>query len=168
MGPQRLVQPIAALIILSVLVAVPASAFAGQTPATKKACATTKTKSKAHKLASAAGQVFVFGVYGGNIRPWKVTINSDGSVASENMDVRDKNLAVPADTLTALLKLADAEGYWSMPGLTQCTGTLPDIGTRYLQVSSNTGTKKVAFHGGCNSSFNQLYAAMMAAADIAH
>jgi hypothetical protein len=133
-------------------------------------CSTSSAGKKGkHTMAQAsASPVFTFGVTGGNIRPWSVSIDPDGSVQSKGIGVRDQKPIYPTDTLNGLLALAGTEGFWSMPSSTSCTGTLPDIASRFVQITSNTGTTKVSVHGGCNGSFNQLWANLAATVDIEH
>jgi hypothetical protein len=152
----------AAFGVLLVLVALPLTTFAAQSHKPKSACITTKHP-RAHTLAvSATGPVIQFGQFGGNIRPWDAAINADGTVTAKGITAAETRLADPKNALNGLLKLADAEGFWSVASATACSGTLPDIASRYIQITSNTGTRKIAVHGACVDGFNQLFAELMA------
>jgi hypothetical protein len=166
MTRNTLMRGAAALGILTVLVTVPLTALAAQSHKPKATCPATK-HAKVHTLAtSASGPVIRFGQFGGNIRPWDAAIDADGTVTATGITVGETKLADPKDALNGLLKLADAEGFWSLTAVTACTGTLPDIASRYIQITSSTGTKKISVHGACVSGFNQLFADLMAAGDV--
>jgi hypothetical protein len=115
-----------------------------------------------HRLRPASSEpAIVFGVKGGNILPWSIAIDGDGAITAEGwLKPGSPRLTNPRDTLSALAKLADAERFWSMPTLTNCTGALPDIATQYITITSTSGTRTVSVHGGCVASFNQLAAAL--------
>ena len=119
---------------------------------------------RSHAVATQTGQtVFTFGIQGGNIRPWSVTISDTGAVSSTgSITVRTQSLAEARDTLNGLLKLADAENFFAQPGLTQCSGTLPDVAARWIRIQASGDTKKDAVHGTCNAAFNQIYAVLTA------
>ena len=148
----------------------PLHAAARHAPATKHACKTTSPRHRAHILATNTSQpVITFGITGGNIQPWSVSLDGDGSVSATGwMKVRNHTLVDPASTLTGLFKLADADSFFSLPTRTNCSGVLPDIATRYIWLNSRTGSHQVAVRGGCSSRFNQLYAALENTVDIQH
>jgi hypothetical protein len=100
------------------------------------------------------------------MRPWDAAMDADGTVTAKDITVGEPHLAMPADTLNGLLKLADTDGFWSMAKETRCAGTLPDIASRYIQITSNTGTRRVDVHGACVPAFNQLFAMLMASGDV--
>lgn len=113
------------------------------------------------RTGAASAPAIVFGATGGNMVPWSITIAEDGTVTSSGwLKARRAHLTDPSATLSALFKLSDAEGFWSMPGMTQCSGTLPDITSQYIQMSSVSGSKRVSVHGGCVASFAQLLATL--------
>jgi hypothetical protein len=112
--------------------------------------------------------VVVFGVRGGNVRPWQVTIQRDGTVAATGIGARDQHLADPKNTLAGLKMLAKSAGFYSMPAQTQCPGTLPDIAARYIQIQTGSRSLRVSVHGGCNAPFSRLWAVLYASADVTY
>ena len=59
---------------------------------------------------------FVFGREGGNIRPYTVTILTDGTVtASGPVHTATKHLSDPTDAIAGLTKLARSERFWALP-----------------------------------------------------
>lgn len=121
---------------------------------------------KVHQNSS--NPAIVFGIAGGNIRPWQVTIHNDGTVTATGITVRDQHLADPKNTLNGLKLLAKAAGFNTMQPQTQCTGTLPDIAGRFVEIHSAAGSKRVSVHGGCSGPFNRLWAVLYATADVSY
>jgi hypothetical protein len=149
---------VTALALLAAVWAIPASAAAGNS-ATSAKCTTSKTKHHTLKAATASPAI-TLGIFGGNVVPWSVSVAGDGTITSAGWNKPNTtHLTDGKDALPALFKLADTEGFWSMPAQTRCTGTLPDIVNQYIQIYSSTGSKRVAVHGGCNANFQQLLAA---------
>lgn len=110
--------------------------------------------------AEQTGNVFTFGVRGGNIRPWSVTIDASGIVTPTVISVRTTHLNDPADTVAALVTLANAGHVFSLPSFTACAGVLPDIATSYITINTPNGPKSVSYRGNCNRSFAQLWAVL--------
>lgn len=166
MSGTRTMRVAAILGTMTILIVLPLTAFAAQKHRTKTACATTK-HGKVHTLAvSGSSPVVQFGQYGGNIRPWDASIDAQGNVTSKGITASETRLADLTNALNGLLKLADAEGFWSMPTMTSCPGTNPDVASRYIQITSSSGTRKVAVHGGCLDAFNQLFAVLLATGNV--
>jgi hypothetical protein len=87
-----------------------------------------------------------FGITGGNIAPYTVTISPSGAVrARGSLQLSPK--PVPASTVASLAQ--------SVSGLTseQCPGTLPDIASRFVRAGGRT----VRVHGSCEPAFDRLY-----------
>jgi len=154
--------------VLLLLLALPLQSYAGKAHAKKAACKTAKVKT--HRPANANAQsVISFGIYGGNIVPWSAVVDGDGSVSTSGWEkARNQKLADSQNTLNGLFKLADAEGFFTMPSRTSCVGTNPDVATRYIKMDSGSGAYQVAAHGTCVQNFNQLYAALENAVDLQH
>lgn len=148
----------AALCVLATAAAVPASASSGNT--SKAKCTTSKPKTH-HTLKTAnAAPAISLGATGGNLVPWNVTVAGDGTITGNGWNKpKNAQLSDPKNALPALFKLADSENFWSMPSFTNCTGTLPDVTSLYLEINSSSGTKRVTVHGACKANFNQLIAA---------
>jgi hypothetical protein len=118
-----------------------------------------------HHNAASDQPVFELGIQGGNIRPYSVTIESNGQVTVSG-PVQHGRTALSHTAVLGLLKLARAEQFYRMPATTLCPGTLPDIASRYIAINTTTRSHRVQVHGGCNPSFNQLYAVLAAVAGI--
>jgi hypothetical protein len=109
---------------------------------------------------------FVFGREGGNIRPYTVTIYTDGTVtASGPVSPTPRHLTAAADTIAGLLTLARAEGFFALP--TQIVGHgLPDVGGRFIRIQTAHGTKTVHVRFVRVAAFDQLYAVLLAVAGM--
>jgi hypothetical protein len=160
LGPIAIV--IAALLIVA---GAPLNAFAGHAAATKPKCK--PQPAKAHRLATTNGSAVVeFGIKGGNIRPWNVVIRDNGDVEPTGpVAAGNQHLFNPTSTLNGFLRLADAEGFFTMQSV-QCAGTLPDIASQYITIHTGGGAKTLTVHGGCNDNFNQLFSLLKNAAAI--
>lgn len=102
--------------------------------------------------------VFTFGITGGNIRPWSVELHLDGSVTASGINVNSQTLQDPKNTLNALMKLADAESFFSLPSTIGCPGLgNPDVAARTVTIHSSGQTRRVVAHGSCRTHFNELY-----------
>ncbi len=143
----RFVRTALALGIVTVALAVPLAVLAG-----------------AHSTREAAPS-FVFGRTGGNIQPFSVRIGKDGRVTAKGA----VTAAPPAAPLSSplrngLVKLAKAEGFFTMPTSIRCQGALPDFAARFLTVAVGTQTRTVTVRGGCSTAFEELYAVVAAVA----
>jgi len=167
---------VAAAAFLALMLALPLQSFAGTAHATshpkKTTCKPAKTaKPKAHKPAGlTAGQNDItFGIRGGNIQTWTATIAGDGTVTTTGWEKsRNAKLMEAQPALNGLFKLADAEGFFTMPQVTSCSGTNPDVATRYISMDSGSGSRQVAVHGTCVQGFNELYAVLANEVDLQH
>jgi hypothetical protein len=104
---------------------------------------------------------FAFGRLGGNIRPYTVSIASDGKVnVSGSATVGRMKL-----TLVQLAKLnravTDAH-FGALPPMTNCSGTLPDIATTFVRF----GSKTVRVHGNCVARYAKLFTALSRAVNV--
>jgi hypothetical protein len=114
---------------------------------------------------NAGPPTFVLGRTGGNIAPFSVRIGSDGRVTTKG----PVNGAPPTSPLSSplrngLVKLAKAEGFFTMPTSIRCQGVLPDFASRFVTVSAGGKTRTVTVRGGCNAPFEELYAVIAAVA----
>ena len=117
--------------------------------------------------AKPASAGFTFGRSGGNIAPFSVVIARNGRVTSHGaVTLANPHRSVSSDALGGMLKLAEAEGFFSLPKTVLCSRTLPDVASFFVTVSRATGTKTVTVHGGCKARFNQVYAVLSAVAGI--
>jgi hypothetical protein len=117
--------------------------------------------------AQPASAGFTFGRSGGNIMPFSVVIARDGRMTAHGaVKLANPQRPVSADALRGLLRLTQAEGFFSLPRTLSCTRTLPDVASLFVTVSRSSGTKTVAVHGGCKAGFNQIYAVLGAVAGV--
>ncbi len=125
-------------------------------------------KPKKHSLPKASNGlnvVFSFGLTGGNIRPWNVSIALDGAVHASGLSTAVTQVPDARNTLKALLALADAQGFFSMKSQTSCSNPLPnpDTGSHNIAITTSTGTKRVSVFGSCRGKFDGLYDLLTAA-----
>jgi hypothetical protein len=110
-------------------------------------------------LASAAGAVpqrgFAFGRLGGNIRPYTVSIASDGKVRVSGAATAGR-MKLTAAQLTSLDRAVTDARFGSLPAMTNCPGTLPDIAATFIRF----GTKTVRVHGNCVARYAKLFTAL--------
>jgi hypothetical protein len=104
---------------------------------------------------------FAFGRTGGNIAPAKVSVGKDGRVTSTGSAHATLTQASVA-LRNGLVKLAVAEGFFSMPAFFQCAGVNPDVASRFVTVSAGGKTRTVTVHGTCKAQFEELYAVLSA------
>ena len=104
-----------------------------------------------------AGSPIVFGVTGGNVRPFDVTIGPSGDVrASGPAQPRQEQLGSAA--LRRLQRQARPDGLSSR----DCPGTLPDVASRFIR----TGGRTVRVHGSCEPRFQRLWNALAQAVGL--
>jgi hypothetical protein len=147
---RRLSRSVGALAMLALTVALPIAALASHGAAP-------------HAGPAAATPEFVFGREGGNIRPLTVTIYSDGTVNNGSGTAATFQLSPQA--LAGLLKLAQAEGFYKLPPRIIGHG-LPDIGGRFITITTAYGSKTVHVRFVKNAAFDQLYAVLSAVARL--
>jgi hypothetical protein len=116
-------------------------------------------------LAPAAGaspqRSFAFGRLGGNIRPYTVSIASDGRVRVSGAATAGRVKLTVAQLATLDRAAADAR-FPGMPPLTNCPGTLPDIATTFVR----WGAKTVRVHGNCVARYTKLFSALSRAVKL--
>jgi hypothetical protein len=109
--------------------------------------------------AGAAGSTpIVFGLTGGNLVPYHVTIEPDGSVrVSKGWRVRKQILPSKARGLRREIRNAHLK-------TRMCAGTLPDFATSYIRLDGRT----VKLHGECEARFTRVYDDLTAAVRLRH
>lgn len=108
---------------------------------------------------------FRFGLRGGfsTVGPFTVTIYVDGKVTlTKTQRISPLHLVNPKATiypvaLTGLLKLATAEGFFTMPSKIVPKDLTSDLGTAFVTIYTRTGTKSVAVTGNSSQPFYELY-----------
>jgi hypothetical protein len=98
---------------------------------------------------------FEFGRTGGNIRPFTVTISRTGVVRTAG--AAPQHVAVVSrHQLTVLTGIALAIRFSTIPAVTACPNTLPDIAAQFIRVEGRT----VRVHGACLKRFDRLWTAL--------
>jgi hypothetical protein len=92
-----------------------------------------------------------FGIGGGNVVPWQVTIERTGRVRATGdiRPVRRRLSQTKVASLSRLVRHAFASGVRSR----QCAGTNPDFGSDFIRAGGRT----VTVHGGCEPGFTRLW-----------
>jgi hypothetical protein len=100
-----------------------------------------------------------FGVTGGNIVPFTISISPDGKI-NEQGTLRVGKKHVASATVASLSDAVRSD----LPGLSdrQCKGTLPDVGSRFIKADGKT----VTVHGSCEAGFERLWSQLTAAAGL--
>jgi hypothetical protein len=98
---------------------------------------------------------FAFGRTGGNIMPFSIVIASGGHVTATG-PAPEHTTTVSKLRLATLDRAAAAAKLQTMPAMTSCPGTLPDIAAQYIRV----GRRTVRVHGTCVARFNRLWTAL--------
>jgi hypothetical protein len=121
-----------------------------------------------HGAARASGEpLFEFGRSGGNIEPFRVQIQSDGTIDhSGPVRFAKPGTRLSQARLGALLRYARTQRFWSLPPQTFCGDSLPDFASLYVTISSAGKTRTVSVRGGCKPRFSQIYRALASAATV--
>jgi len=111
-------------------------------------------------IASAAASAapvtgFEFGRTGGNIRPFTIRIDTAGAVHATGAAPAHRARLTKLQ-LAAINRAAFVNSFPTIPAVTACPGTLPDIAAQLIRVGSRT----VRVHGSCIARFNRLWAAL--------
>jgi hypothetical protein len=101
---------------------------------------------------------FAFGRQGGNIIPFTVAIAVDGRVHITGY-VHAGRTKLTTAQLAALALLARQVHFTTLPALTMCPNTLPDVATTFVRV----GARTVRVHGGCVARVTRLWNALRVA-----
>jgi len=104
---------------------------------------------------------FAFGRLGGNIRPYTVSIASDGRVHVSGAASAGRTKLTTAQ-LGGLERTVAAARFASLPAMTNCPGTLPDVATTFIRV----GAKTVRVHGNCVPRFAKVFTALSRAVKL--
>ena len=98
---------------------------------------------------------FAFGRLGGNIRPYTVSIASNGVVRVSGSATAGRMKLSAAQLATLDRAVTDAR-FGAFPPMTNCPGTLPDIATTFIRF----GAKTVRVHGNCVARYARLFTAL--------
>jgi hypothetical protein len=107
------------------------------------ACAASAASTKPHPIA--------FGIGGGTIVPWQVTIEPDGRVRRDEITDPPRHRIRHAEfvSLSRLVRRDLVAGLASR----RCPNINPDVGSRFVRDFGRT----VSVHGDCESRFNTLW-----------
>jgi hypothetical protein len=112
-----------------------------------------------------ATPVIAFGHTGGNIRPTRVAIYSDGTITYQGGRPLSTSYHIQPAAVLGLERLAQAEGFSTMPQLIKSPHWLPDFGFEFITVRAgcSTTTTTVRSQGLGSGGFSELYATLAAA-----
>jgi hypothetical protein len=95
----------------------------------------------------------VFGLAGGNIVPWQVTIEPTGRIRNTSMQPTRRRISrAKVVSLTRLVRHEFATGVESR----MCPGTNPDVGSDFIHAFGRT----VRVHGSCEPRFQRLWSTL--------
>ncbi|HZD87555.1 MAG TPA: hypothetical protein VE088_06075 [Gaiellaceae bacterium] len=97
---------------------------------------------------AAAHTPIVFGVSGGNMLPYRVSIQPNGTVRARG-SVKLRHRQLPAATVRRLRREVQQAGLSSR----RCAGVLPDVGEQFIRVGGRTWT----VHGACEKRFERVW-----------
>lgn len=101
---------------------------------------------------------FEFGRTGGSIMPFTVLIATSGAVTTKG-PAPGHATHLTKRQLATLNRVAYETRFSTMPAVTACPNTLPDIAAQFIRVGGRT----VRVHGSCLKGFNRLWAALTTA-----
>lgn len=78
--------------------------------------------------------IFEFGRDGGNIRPTRVSVFGDGAIRYQGVTPIITTYRIHPAAVLGLERLAQAEGFNTMPQLIRESHWLPDVGTLYVSI----------------------------------
>jgi len=106
---------------------------------------------------------FAFGRVGGNIVPFAVTVGNDGRVSATG-PVTTGRTRLTQLQVANLNRVATTNGFGSMPAVTSCPGTLPDVAATFVRV----GPRTVRVHGSCVARYQRVWNALGHAVKITY
>jgi hypothetical protein len=98
---------------------------------------------------------FAFGRIGGNIMPFSIAIAAGGRVTATGPAPEHRATVSKVQLANLDRAVVDAR-FRTMPKMTLCPNTLPDIAAQYIRVGGRT----VRVHGSCVARFNRLWTAL--------
>jgi hypothetical protein len=104
---------------------------------------------------------FAFGRIGGNIRPFTVTIAADGTAHASGAVTVGRKKLTPAQ-LAGLKHTAAVNSFVTLPAVTACPGTLPDVAATFIRV----GARTVRVHGSCLVRYMRVWRALTGVAKV--
>jgi len=90
----------------------------------------------------------VFGITGGNMVPYRVSIEPNGSVRVTGSGLASRRHVTPARVRNLQREIQQAH-----LGGRRCAGVLPDVASRYIRLGGRT----VTVHGTCDQRFQRVW-----------
>ena len=103
----------------------------------------------------AAKTGFELGRSGGNIQPFTLRIETTGVVHASGAAPAHRS-RLTKEQLAAINRSAFVNNFQTLPAVTACPDTFPDIAAQVIRV----GARTVRVHGSCLPRFNRLWAAL--------
>lgn len=114
--------------------------------------------------------VFRWGQYGGSNSPTFVAAVRNDNVAVVSRYGVQRRIPVSMYAVEGLMKLAEAESYFSMSSILPCAQpkkAIPETPpTTWITISTTRGRKTVSSTGGCQPAFVQLFDVLSAVAGV--
>jgi hypothetical protein len=95
---------------------------------------------------------FAFGRTGGNIRPFRVAISTDGAIHATGAAPAHEDKLSKLE-LATLNRVAYETGFATLPVHRVCVRALPDAATLFIRVGGRT----IRLHGTCEPRFSRLW-----------
>lgn len=107
--------------------------------------------------AAVTGTPIVFGITGGNIAPYRVSIQPNGSIRVSGSQ-RSLRRRIPPSRVRQLTNEIQAAHLASR----SCAGFVPDVASQYIRV----GRRAVTVHGGCEAPFRRVWGDLLEAVGL--
>jgi hypothetical protein len=107
-----------------------------------------------------------FGRKGGNIRPMRISIYGDGTVAYVGGSPLSTTFSMLPEAVLGLQRLAQAEGFNAWPKVIKSTRLFPDVASLFITIRAgcSPATKTVTLQSGSESpAFTELFDTLLAA-----
>jgi hypothetical protein len=119
------------------------------------------------KVSAGTTPVFTIGIKGGSLRNWSAKINLDGTITATGTTAGTQVMDAK-NTLTGLMMMADAEGFFALKKSVGCLAGAgnPDTSTRFISIHTSTGTKHVNGFGACDAKFDAVWGVLSASSGV--
>jgi hypothetical protein len=107
--------------------------------------------------AAVAHTPIVFGITGGNIAPYRVSIQPNGSVRGSGSQASLRRQIPPSRVRQLTNEIQQAS-----LASRSCAGSVPDVASQYIRVGGRT----VTVHGGCEAQFRQVWGDLLQAVGL--
>jgi hypothetical protein len=107
--------------------------------------------------AAVADTPIVFGITGGNIAPYRVSIRPNGSVRGSGSQGTVRRQIPPPRVRQLPHEIEQAH-----LASRSCPGSVPDVASQYIRVGGRT----VTVHGGCEAQFRRVWGDLLQAVGL--